>query len=291
MNLRFEFIRAQKAMYPVWLLCRVLRVSRSGFYAWSRPERHQTETAPSELDGRLQQAFAASRARYGSRRLHQLLQAEFGVSRATVARHMRALELRARRKRPFVRTTDSRHDEKIEPNLVARDFAPQQPNQVWASDITYIQTDEGWLYLAVILDLWSRRVIGYATSRRIDRLLVLDALNMATGTRKPAEGAIHHSDRGSQYCSRDYRMALQAAGLTGSMSRKGDCWDNAPVESFFSTLKGEELNHQRFSTRHDAHLAVITYLHWYNAHRIHSTLGYTSPAHFEAQPRHPQLAA
>jgi transposase InsO family protein len=168
---------------------------------------------------------------------------------------------------------------------------PSNPTRSGASDITYIQTDEGWLYLAVILDLWSRRAIGYATTRRIDRLLVLDALTMLTGTRKPAEGAIHHSDRGSQDCSRNDRMAVQAAGLTGSMGRKGDCWDNAPVERFFSTFKGEELNHQRFSTRHDAHLAVITYLHRYNAHRIRSTLGYPSPAHFEAQPRHPQLAA
>lgn len=280
---RYRFIRAEEARFSIVAMCRVLRVSRSGYYGWRR-ERADVPTSRNEaFDAKVEAAHRASRERYGSRRVQRELN-ELGIrcSRTRVACAMRRLQLKARGRRRFKATTDSNHSFAVAPNLLERNFAANRPNEAWVGDITYVPTREGWLYLAVLIDLHSRRIIGWATSRHIDRNLVLDALRMALGTRRPSAGLIHHTDRGSQYASKDYRKALDNAGIVCSMSRKGDCWDNAVAESFFATIKVEELRHHDFATRDEARDAILHYLCWYNAHRRHSTLGLVSPARFES---------
>jgi transposase InsO family protein len=200
--------------------------------------------------------------------------------------------LAARQKRRWVRTTDSRHGLPVAPNVLQRDFSPDKPNSTWATDITYIWTAEGWLYLAAVLDLFSRRVVGWAMSQSIDTLLVLSALNMALEQRQPTEGLVHHSDQGSQYASTDYQKALKASGLQCSMSRKGNCWDNAVAESFFSTLKTELVYLTHFTTRQQARSEIFEYIEvFYNRQRRHSTLGYLSPVEYERAALPDTLAA
>jgi putative transposase len=290
---RFAFIEAEKAWFPVAMTCRVLEVSRAGFYAW----RGRPEAARAGEDRRLAVEIASihaeSRQRYGSPRVHAELRSRGRTtSRKRVAKLMRTQGLRARCRRRFRTTTDSGHEFAVARNLVKRQFEVDAPNTTWVTDITYIWTLEGWLYLAVILDLFSRRVVGWSMSERITRQLALDALHMALARRRPPRGLIHHSDRGSQYASGDYRRTLAANGIVCSMSRRGDCWDNAVAESFFSTIKLELVYESDWATRARARAAIFEYLEvFYNGERRHSSLGYLSPAAFERSHEAKNLAA
>jgi len=279
-------IAQHRAEYPLRLMCRVLAVSPSGFYAWQR----RPPTTRQEEDTRLGVHIAAfhrrSCQRYGSPRIQRDLREEAGerVSRKRVARLMRAAGLVGTPRRRFRVTTQADPRHAPAPNHLARQFAVAEPNRVWATDVTYLWTDEGWLYLAVVLDLASRRVVGWALAARLDRHLVLTALDRALARRRPAPGLLHHSDRGGEYTSGEYQARLAAQGIVCSMSRRGDCWDNAVVESFFATLKRELVYRERWTTRAEAQGALAAYLNgWYNVHRRHSTLGYLSPAAYEAR--------
>jgi len=280
---KFAFISAEKAWAPVSVLCRVLGVTRSGFYAWHQRGPCELAIDDQKLALEIAAIHKASGETYGSPRVHAELRAKgLGVSRKRVARLMRELGLRSRRKRRFKATTDSGHKLPVADNVLDREFDVDAPNVAWVTDITYVWTDEGWLYLAAILDLFSRRVVGHAMSERIDRALVLKALRNAVGRRVPDAGLLHHSDRGSQYASGDYQAALSERGITCSMSRKGNCWDNAVAESFFATLKTECIYSRRFATRAEAREAIFHFIEvFYNGQRRHSTLGYVSPMEFE----------
>jgi transposase InsO family protein len=281
--MRYEFIRAEKARFPVRLMCRLLEVSRSGFYAWLK-RRDSRELNDRQLLQLIREIFAQSDKTYGSPRIYRELRAH-GVrcDKARVERLMRENEITPPRKKKYRVTTDSNHKNPIAPNVLQRDFTSPAPNRRWASDITYVWTRAGWLYLAVVLDLFSRRVVGWAMDSRLDtESLTLSALHMALTNRTPDRGLIHHSDRGTQYTSADYRRVLDARGIVCSMSRRGDCWDNAVVESFFATLKLELIFRRTFRTRREARLAIYRYIEvFYNRQRRHSYLGYISPAEFE----------
>jgi putative transposase len=280
---RFSFIHAEKVMYPVRLLCRVLRVSPSGYYAWrSRPPSAHTKR-DEQLRVQIVAVHESSRGTYGSPRVHRALRADGErIGRKRVARIMRENEVSGRRKRRFRKTTDSKHRLPIADNILARDFTAEARDQVWVGDITYVNTWEGWLYLAVLIDIYSRRVVGWAIADHMRTELVLDALNMAVGERRPAPGLVHHTDRGSQYASADYRNALGAHGMVCSMSRKGECWDNAVAESFFARLKDDLLYRRKWATKDEAKAAIREYIMcFYNARRLHSTLGYLSPIDYE----------
>jgi putative transposase len=274
-------------------MCRVLEVSRQGFYAWCqrRASRHRLDD--DRLAARIKAIHAGSRGRYGSPRVHAQLRREGArVGKKRVERLMREQGLEARRKRKFRRTTDSNHDLPVAPNVLERDFDTDGPNQVWVTDITYVSTLEGWLYLAAILDLFSRRVVGWAMSTSLDRGLALDALHMALQGRQPPAGLVHHSDRGCQYASHDYRRLLDAHGIVCSMSRKGDCWDNAVAESFFGGLKSELVNAADFATRAEARTAIFEYIEvFHNRQRLHSSLGYLTPVEYEALAHRTGVAA
>jgi putative transposase len=289
---RFAFIAAEKAGFPVALMCRVLAVSRAGFYAWrQRPVAKRTRQ-DQVLAVAVATIYAEHHGRYGSPRVQiELRERGQRSGRKRIARLMRAQDLCARPKRRYRTTTDSRHRLPISPNLLARRFTVAQPNTAWVTDMTYLWTPEGWLYLAVIIDLFSRRVVGWSMSERIDRQLALDALRMALAQRRPARGLIHHSDRGSQYASGDYQQLLAKHGLRGSMSRRGDCWDNAVAESFFASLKLELVYQVQWRSRPEARTAIFEYLEaFYNRRRRHSSLGYLSPVDFERR-NYPRLAA
>jgi putative transposase len=282
---RYVFIAAHTIEFSLRIMCRVLRVSRSGYYAWrTRPQSLRSIENGRLLD-RIKAIHEESRKTYGSPRIrHQLLFLGESVSRGRVERLMSANGIRARERRKFVATTDSKHDLPVAENILSRDFAVSEPDRVWASDITYIPTDEGWLYLAGVLDLCSRTAVGWSMSETLERTLVLDALKMAYRRRRPAKGLIHHSDRGCQYASEDYRSLLADYGMQMSMSRKGDCWDNAPMESFFGTLKKELIHHRRYRTRAEARREIFEFIEvFYNRERLHSSLGYRSPADYEQQ--------
>ena len=281
--MKYALVHAEKAHFPITLMCRLLEVPRSGYYAWrERPLCSQAQ-ADVALGVEVAAVYREKKGRYGSPRIHQELQARGKrVGRKRVARLMRERDLRARVGKRWVKTTDSNHDHPIVDNVLNRNFTTVGPNRVWAGDITFIWTAQGWLYLAVVLDLFSRKVVGWATSECIDRALVAAALQMALRRRQPPAGLLHHSDRGSQYTSADYRKQLADAGIVCSMSRKGDCWDNAVVESFNSTLKLELVYTQDFSTRAEAHQSLAEYLEsFYNVDRRHSSLGYLSPVDYE----------
>jgi len=286
--LKFAFIQAEKAAFPVTVLCRVLGVSRAGFYAaHSRPVAARV-TQDARLTVQIAAIHRASRRCYGSPRVHAELRAHGQcTSRKRVARLMRHAGLAARRRRVFRITTDSRHTRAVAPNRLARQFTTPAPNRVWVTDITYLATAEGWLYLAVVVDLFSRRVVGWATSDRLGEGVALEALGMGVARRRPRPGLLHHSDRGSQYASSEYRAVLAAHGMDRSMSRLGSCWDNAVAESFFATLKVELGHEGAWRTRADAHRAMFDYIElFYNGVRRHSTLGYLSPLAFEQQWQH-----
>ncbi|APR78533.1 Mobile element protein [Minicystis rosea] len=281
--MKFAFIAAEKAFYPVDVLCHALEVSRSGYYAWTKRMPSDRMLSDARLRAEIATIHRTSRGTYGSPRVHAELRAKsVRVGKKRVERLMRESGLEARRKRPFRRTTDSNHTQPIAPNVLDRQFRTPAPNQAWVTDVTYIPTAEGWLYLAAILDLFSRRVVGWATSATNDRALALEALERALRTRRPPVGLLHHSDRGSPYASEDYRAALARHGITTSMSRTGDCWDNAVAESFFATLKAELVEHEHYPTRAAARASIGDYLErFYNPARRHSYLGYVSPMEFE----------
>jgi len=270
--------------YPIKSLCLVMEVSRSGYYRWSNagelPRAQQTK----RLNLLIKQTHAKSRQTYGSPRITAALRAGGEtVGRNRIARLMRSAGLQGRQKRRYrVRTTDSRHDQPIAPNHLAKAPAPTQPNQIWVTDMTYIDTGEGWLYLAGVLDLCSRRLIGWSMGPSMETALPLAALNMAVLQRRPVGQVLHHSDRGSQYASVAYRQSLAQHNCIASMSRKGNCYDNAAMESFWSTLKHELVYRRKFATRAEATTAIFDYIEgFYNRTRLHSALGFKSPLDYE----------
>jgi putative transposase len=279
----FEFIDAEKALYPIAVLCAVLGVARGAYYAWRGRRPSARVRRDAELSAEIVASHRRNRGVYGSPRIHADLRARgVRVSRKRVIRLMHEQRIRARSTRRFVATTNSRHLEPIAPNIVERKFTASAPNETWVSDVTFIQTRDGWLYLAVVLDLFSRRVVGRATSDTNDTALTLRALHLAVKHRKPKPGLIHHSDRGSTYAAAQYRRALEMYGIIASMSRAGDCWDNAVAESFFSTLKHEIQGLDRHVTRDAAEELVGAYIDgFYNPQRRHSYTGYLSPIEFE----------
>ena len=278
-------MRAHTGRVPVRLMCRLLAVSPAGYYAWlTRAEScHTAENR--RVVAAIRVIHAESRQTYGSPRVHATLQAQGQrVSPHRVARLMRASGIRAKTVKKWRATTDLAHTYPVVPNRLNRQFAVAAPNCVWADDITYIWTTEGWLYLAVVLDLYSRRVIAWGMGSRLTQELAQTALTMALEHRRPARGVVHHTDRRSQYAATGYRALLADRGLTASMSRRGNCWDNAVVESFFHTLKTEHVYHQRYHTREEARQDIFEWIAvFYNRVRRHSTLGYCSPAEFEAK--------
>jgi putative transposase len=264
-------------------MCRVLKVSRSGYYAWRGRPASERDAENRRLLDRIRIVYKKSRKTYGSPRVHsQLVLDGEKCSRGRVERLMSANGIRAKGRRKFVATTDSKHDLPVAENVLGREFSVEEPNRVWVSDITYIPTDEGWLYLAGVLDLCSRTAVGWSMSESLERRLVMDALEVAYRRRKPGRGLIHHSDRGSQYASHDYRKLLSDYGMQMSMSRKGDCWDNAVMESFFGTLKKELVHHRRYRSREEARREIFEFIEvFYNRQRLHSSLGYLAPAEYE----------
>lgn len=281
--MKFAFIEAHKVCFPIELLCVVLGVSRSGYYAWKTRPVSARDRDDAQLVVKIAAAHTRSRRTYGSPRVHAELRTRgVRVGRKRVERLMREGGIAARRKRRFRRTTDSKHPHPIAPNVLDRQFEVERPNTTWVTDVTYIWTAEGWLYLAAILDLCSRRVVGWAASATNDRQLALAALKCALKTRNTAAGLIHHSDRGSPYASEDYRAELDAHDFVASMSRRGNCWDNAVAESFFATLNGELVDHEHYVTRASAITSIGEYIDgFYNTQRRHSSIGYMSPMEFE----------
>ena len=283
--MKFAFIEEHLAEQPVEVACEVLDVSRSGYYAWKgRPQSPQSRRR-AELAVKIQTVHTDNRGVYGSPRICKALSAQGErVSENTVARIMRGQGLRAKVKRKFVpRTTDSAHCQPVAPNVLDRQFDAQAPNRKWAGDITYIPTDEGWLYLAGVMDLHSRRIVGWSMAQHMQTDLVADALRMALARRQPPHGLLHHSDRGVQYASDDYQGLLGRHGIQVSMSGKGDCWDNAVMESFWATLKTELVHHEQYATRDQARQSIFEYIEvFYNRKRLHSSVVYVSPEAFEA---------
>jgi putative transposase len=272
--------------YPMVDLCQVLRVSRSSYYAWRQRPPSRRAVQNEVLRAKLANLFVAHRKVYGSPRLAICLQREgIPCSRNRVARHMRALQLKARQKRAFrPKTTDASHDQPIAPNRLV---SPRSTNQVWVSDITYVFTLEGWLYLAAVMDLYSRKIVGWTSSDSLKSVLVETALQQAWGQRRPKAGLLHHSDRGVQYACGSFRKLLRTCHIQPSMSAQGHCYDNAAMESFWSTLKTEWLHQYSFQTRQQAHSAIFDYIEtFYNPKRLHSALGYQSPVDFERTPCH-----
>ena len=278
--MRFRLIEDHRDVWPVRVMCDALSVSPSGFYVWrSRPESPR-KTANRELLADIRRVHADHRGRYGAPRIHAELRAEGRiVSRKRVERVMRRHGIRAHAPRRYrVCTTDSKHSLPVAANLLDRNFAAEKPDQIWLADITYIPTGEGWLYLAVILDLFTRKVVGWAMREHMRAELTIAALTMAIQRRRPGPGLMHHSDRGSQYAAGDYRKILQAAAITQSMSRKANCWDNAPMESFFGTLKTELVHQGNYPDREAARRDLFAYIEgYYNRRRIHSAIGYITP--------------
>lgn len=281
--MRFAFIDVEKASYPMRVLCRVLDVSRSGYYAWRSRKPSVRELEDERLRPKVVEAFETGRGAYGSPRVRdELVDQGFEIGRKRVARLMREMGLQGVCPRKFRATTDSDHDHPIAENVLARNFEATGPNEKWTTDITYVFTGEGWLYLAVVMDLYSRRIVGWSTADHLKTELCLDALQMALDHRVGVEGLMHHSDRGVQYASTRYREVLNARGIECSMSRRANCWDNAVAESFFGTLKNELIYRRPWSTRTQARDAIGEYIEiFYNRIRRHSTIGGVSPAKFE----------
>ena len=282
--MRFRLIDAKKAALPIGRICALLDVSVSGYYAWRRRGPSQRQLDDMIFLAHIRARFAASNGTYGSPRMHvDLCEDGLTIGRHRTARLMRDNALKANQKRRFKKTTDSDHGGSIAANLLDQDFTCDGPNRKWGVDISYVWTAEGWLYLAIVLDLFSRRIIGWAVSDRLKKDLALTALRRAISVRGPEPGLIHHSDRGSQYCSYDYQRLLKAHGMIASMSGKGNCYDNAMVEAVFKTIKSEMVWRTSFQTRRQAEMAIGRYIDgFYNPTRRHSALGYKSPITFEA---------
>ena len=283
--MRYRFIARERKAYPVTLMCRLLGVSRAGFYDFLvRCEEPDDPEHRERIDWARKIAEASDHT-YGSRRMARALTVlGYPTGRDRARRLMREAEVWVRYRRRYKATTQSNHSNPVFDNLLQRDFQAAEPDRAWVSDISYVWTSEGWLYLAVVLDLFSRKVVGWSLSTRLHAKLVQDALLMAIWQRTPSPGLIFHSDRGSQYASRAVRKLLDQHHMVGSMSRKGDCWDNAVAESFFGSLKSERLSWRSYRTRREAYHDIVDYIAmFYNPHRLHSTLGYQSPDAFERQ--------
>lgn len=283
--MKYAWIKQHVTEFSVKTMCQFMNVSRSAYYAWLERPQTAIEKDDAELIEIIKTLFQKGRKNYGTRRLKKaLLGLGWHVSRRRIGRLMAAAGLACKTKRKFKATTDSKHDLPIAPNLLDRQFTVTQPNQTYVGDITYIHTQEGWLYLAVVVDLYSRQVVGWSMAEHMRAKLVNDALLMAVWKRKPGKGLIWHTDRGSQYASDSHRALLQEHGITQSMSRKGNCWDNAVSESFFHTLKTELVNHQSYQTRDEAKQDIFDYIEvYYNRERLHSTNNYLSPVDYEMQ--------
>lgn len=279
----FSFIDAQRAIYPVSVMCRVLEVSRSGFHAWRRREPCQRARQDSELVPRIREIHKRSKDTYGAPRVHAQLRHEgIRISRKRVERLMRREGLSGLVVRKWGRTTLRVPGVRVADDLVERDFNPTEPNKLWVADITHIRTWEGWLYLAAVIDCYSRRCVGWSMADTLKAELVVDALEMATSRRRPDPGLVHHSDQGSQYVSLVFSQRCHDAGIAQSMGSVGDAYDNAVAESFFSSLKKERINRRSWPTKQEARTVVFEWIEgWYNAERLHSTLGYVSPAVYE----------
>jgi transposase InsO family protein len=280
---KYAWIDTQRAYYALSEMCPVLAVSISGYRAWKRGGKaDRSRLTDAQMLALIRAIHDELKGAYGSPRMVLELRARgFSASKTRVERLMREHGIRARHKRKFKVTTDSKHKLPIAPNLLDRNFTPAAPNQVWTSDITYLWTDEGWLYLAIVLDLFNREVVGWSLKPRMTAEIVTDALTMAWFRRKPAPGVLHHSDRGSQYASHAFQDKLTEYGMTCSMSRKGNCWDNAPTESWFNSFKNERVHSWRFATREAMTATAFEYIEvFYNRKRLHSTLGYKSPTQF-----------
>ncbi len=267
------------------LMCTVLEISRSGFYAWLKREPSERNKSDARILELIREVHKTNRGVYGAPRVHEALKAggvECGRNRT--ARLMREDGLRSKTKKKFKATTNSKHSHPVAPNLLGQDFKTQLPNAIWVSDITYIWTDEGWLYLATTMDLFSRGVVGWSMDSRMKSSLVVSALDMALKARKPMAGLIHHSDRGVQYAAKPFQELLNFNGIVCSMSRKGKCYENAVKESFYHSLKTEVVHHERYRTREEARASIFEYIEsFYNRQRLHSTLGYKSPLQFELE--------
>jgi len=278
-------MKAHEQQFEVQAMCNALNVSKSGYYAHKKRPPSQRTMRRRQLVEKIRTAHEHSRGTYGSPRLTVELKASGqSISENTVARYMREEGIASRIKRRFrVRTTDARHDHPVAPNRLERAFTAEAPDRKWCCDITYVPTEEGWLYLAAVIDLCSRRIVGWAMADHLRAELCLEALSMAIQRRRPAAGLLHHSDRGVQYACDAYRLFLERQGMEASMSRSGNCYDNAVMESFFGTLKTELVHHERYPTRQQARLSIFEYIEvFYNRQRRHSAIGYKSPEAFEA---------
>ncbi len=281
--MKYAWIKQHSVDYPVAELCRFMSVSRSAYYDWLAAPKTAREEENEALTEKLKSLFKQSRATYGSRRLkRKLSEQRFQVSRRRIIRLMKKAGLYCKTRKKFRATTDSSHNKPIADNLLDRQFNVTEPDRYYVGDITYIATDEGWLYLAVVIDLFSRMVIGWSMDKTMKAQLVNDALLMAIWKRKPSKGLVWHTDRGSQYASDSHRKLLGDHGIIQSMSRKGNCWDNAVSESFFHTLKTELVHHQKFRTRDEAKQVIFEYIEvFYNRERLHSANDYLSPKDYE----------
>lgn len=285
--MKYACIKAHRDAFDITLMCRMLQVSRSGFYAWEKRPLSQRACEDQRLRLHVRASHRRSRGRYGSPRVYQDLKAQGEeTSEKRVARLMREEGLRGKQRRKHRTTTNSRHAHAVAENVLNRQFEPEQvegPNRVWVSDLTYVPTQEGWLYLAIVLDLAARVVVGWSMSDSMESSVVLNALQMALESRRPRPGLLHHSDRGVQYACEDHRALLAAHGITASMSRKGNCWDNAVAESFFATLERELIDDADWETHEQAKRDIFEFIEiWYNRQRLHSTLGYMTPVSYEA---------
>ena len=281
--MRFDLVEQLKGSYSVRRMCELLGVSRSGYYASRQRPASQRKKDNQALVQEIRKIHQDSYQAYGSPRIHAELVAKgHSCSKNRVARLMKRHEIRAKRRRKRKKTTNSQHNYPIAPNLLQREFQAAQPNTKWLSDITYIPTAQGWLYLAVVLDMFSRKVVGWAMDQTLESVLTIRALKMALQTRNPEPGLIHHSDRGNQYAAADYQQLLQKHRINGSMSAIGNCYDNAPIESFFGTLKSELVHFRHYVTRKEARSDIFAYIEgFYNTRRRHSSLGYLSPSDYE----------
>ena len=279
----FRFIQTHRDQWPVRLLCETLEVSTTGYYAWRQRPASARRQRRDALVVEIRAVHAEAKSRYGSPRVHAELAARGrDCCVNTVAKLMRDYGIAAKTARKFRRTTDSNHDLPVAENILDRRFEPDSPNEAWTADITYIPTREGWLYLAAVEDLYSRRVVGWSMAEHMESRLVVDALGLAVQRRRPGEGLLAHSDRGGQYASEHYQQLLDKHGITCSMSRRANCWDNAPMESFFASLKKELVHDADFTTRAEARAEIVEYIEvFYNSKRRHSSLGYVSPAEYE----------
>lgn len=281
--MKFRFISENQGTFKVGRMCQLFNVSRGGYYAWLKRPKSRRSHENEKLKAKIVDIFDGSHRTYGAPRLHADLRSQgFFCGCNRVARLMKQLGIKAKTKRKFKATTDSKHNLPVAPNLLDQNFEAAGPNKVWAADITYIPTREGWLYLAVCIDLYSRMVVGWSMDSRITKQLVVDAFNMAARNRPGARGLVHHSDRGSQYASQEFQNILHSYEMLCSMSRKGNCYDNAVVESFFHSLKTEWVHHYCYETRQEAKASIFEYIEiFYNRQRRHSHLNYLSPADYE----------